>query len=192
MTERSPRSDKSAKVLCSKGMTQSSDRGFTMVELLIVVALLALIAAFAVPGLMRARVAANEASAIGSMRVTAAAQKAYLATCGNGGYATDFLTLGQVGPSGEAAFISADLGTSSTPTKSGYSFTMAAGAGSSAGPDDCNGTPTATHYYATGVPTSFGSTGTRSFAVNSLSMIWQALDAAAPSEPFGPPATPVQ
>jgi prepilin-type N-terminal cleavage/methylation domain-containing protein len=173
-------------------MPDSIDRGFTMIELLIVAGLLAIIVALTVPGLMRARIAANEASAIASMRVTAAAQKAFLATCGNGGYATDYRVLGRTGPNGEASFISDDLGTSATPTKSGYTYALAAGAGSSAGPDDCQGAPTATHYYATGVPTAFGSSGTRSFAVNSLSMIWQVTDAAAPGEPFGPPSTAVR
>jgi type II secretory pathway pseudopilin PulG len=163
-----------------------------MVELMIVVAILAIIAALVIPGLLRARVAANEASAIGSMRVTAAAQKAYLATCGNGGYATDFLALGRTGPAGEAAFISDDLGQSAAPTKSGYAFTLGRGAGASTGPDDCHGSPTTTHYYATAVPTDYGGTGSRAFAVNSLSTIWQVNAATAPTEPFGPPATVVQ
>jgi prepilin-type N-terminal cleavage/methylation domain-containing protein len=173
-------------------MSHHTERGFTMIELLIVVGLLAIILALVVPGLMRARVAANEASAIAGLRVTAAAQKAYLSTCGAGGYAADFLALGRTGPNGEPPFISDNLGTSETPTQSGYTYALASGAGATAGPDDCYGSATVTNYYATAVPIGFGSTGTRSFAVSSLSTIWQVTEATAPSEPFGPPATPVQ
>ena len=70
-------------------MSKRSDSGFTLVELLIVVAVIGIIAAIAVPGLLRARIAGNEASAIASLRVVNSAQQAYMATCGNGFYASD-------------------------------------------------------------------------------------------------------
>ena len=66
-----------------------------------------------------------------------------------------------------------DLGSSAAPQKSGYNFTLGAGAGSAAGPNDCNGTATITAYYATAVPQTVGTTGTRSFAVNAGNTIWQ-------------------
>jgi nucleoid-associated protein YgaU len=86
----------------------------------------------------------------------------------------------------------ADLGTAVAPQKSGYNFTMGGGAGSAAGPNDCNGTATITAYLATGIPMTNGTTGTRSFAVNAGNTIWQNNTAAAPTEPFGAPATPIQ
>jgi type II secretory pathway pseudopilin PulG len=162
-----------------------------MIELLIVIAILSILAALAVPRLMRARVAANEAGAIASLRVTAAAQKAYNSTCGRGHYAASFLVLGTSGPAGAPAFISDDLGLSLTPTKAGYTYGLGPGAGAVPGPLDCNGTATRSTYYASAVPVSHGWTGTRSFAVNADSVIWEIAAAAAPAEPFAAPATPI-
>ncbi len=173
-------------------MTRTTDRGFTLIELLIVVAIIAIIAAIAVPGLLRARMTGNETSAIASLKVTTSSQVAYSSACGNGGYAPTFVVLGTAPAAGSEGFISADLGTVVTPQKSGYTFTMAGGAGSGAGPNDCNGTATVTSYYATAVPLSLNTTGTRSFAVNTGNTIWQIAGATAPAEPFAAPATPIQ
>jgi len=68
---------------------------------------------------------------------------------------------------------------------------MAPGAGSAPGPADCGGFPTITAFYVTGLPWST-TTGTRRFAVTAQGQIWQNLGGAPPSEPFGPPATPIQ
>ena len=58
----------------------SSSRGFTLIELMIVVAVIAVIAAIAIPGLLRARIASNEASAIGTLRTISTAQAQLQAT----------------------------------------------------------------------------------------------------------------
>lgn len=155
-------------------------------------ALVAVLAATAIPGLLRARMTTNEAAAIASVKAVTTAQLVYSRTCGGGGCAVTLPALGVPPPGSTMAFLAPDLTSGPAPTKSGYAYGLASSTNGIAGPVDCSGTPTETAYYLSAVPTTFGSTGDRSFATSGLPIVWQVNAATAPTEPFGPPARPIQ
>jgi type IV pilus assembly protein PilA len=106
---------------------RNKQRGFSLIELLIVVAIILIIAAIAIPNLLRAKIAANEASAVGSLRTLNTACIAYSTSYGQ--FPSALPNLGPVGSGGTASSTTADLIDSvlSAGTKSGYTFVYTAG-----------------------------------------------------------------
>jgi type IV pilus assembly protein PilA len=143
--------------------------GFTLIEVLVVAAIISVLAAVAMVSMIRAKISANEASAIASLRAINTAEGAYSASAASGGYASELAVLATPCPGGTSAFISPDLAVDPAK-KAGYGVTLTAGT-SSPGPDDCNGTPSHSGFYLTATPESLTS-GTRAFATSNRFVIY--------------------
>jgi prepilin-type N-terminal cleavage/methylation domain-containing protein len=142
-------------------MTERRKRGFSLIELLIVVAIILIVAAIAIPSLIHSKMAANESSAVGSLHAINTAIVNYAGEFGIGYPAS----LSNLGPSGSPTSTSADLidAVLTTGRKSGYTFSY------SPAPPGADGSITS--YTITATPTTPGVTGTRGFYTDQSSVI---------------------
>ena len=139
-------------------MKKNNEKGFSLIELLVVVIIIAIVAAIAIPNLIASRKAANEASAIASMRSIHTAQTTYFSTTGlNVNYANGIDTL--------AGFLDSSLTGAAPSTKSGYTFNTVA--------------TTAQVYCATAAPVggATSTTGLNGFAVSQFGQIYKGTTA---------------
>jgi len=142
-------------------------RGFSLIELLIVVAIILVIAAIAIPNLVSSRIAANEASAISSIRAINTAQVTYAVNYPDVGYAVNLARLGADPSGGPATSMNAGLldwvlGCANQPcSKSGYQFLIY----------NTSGSPVVDSYSVAGTPIVIGVSGHRGFCSDRMNPV---------------------
>jgi type IV pilus assembly protein PilA len=154
---------------------KSKQKGFSLIELLIVVAIILIIAAIAIPNLLKSRMSANESSAVGSERTLNTAEITYAASCPDAGYAASIIEMNTGALCSSGSGIIDDALASST--KSGYTFAYTV----VAGPTGLN-----SNYTIAATPVQVGTSGNRGFFSDETGVIRYTLDGSAPTVASSP------
>ena len=156
-------------------MSVRDSRGFTLIELIIVAAIIAIVMSIAMPMYLHARLRANETSAIGSLQSINQAQHVFAQTCGRQKYATSLPGLAKVNPGTSEPYLSPDLTAAKEIVKNGYLIQMS-GAEVPDPIQTCTGETPADGYQSTADPTIPGSSGLRFFGSNGAVVIYESLE----------------
>ena len=146
--------------------------GFTLVELLIVLAIVGVVVAVGMAGFRVARVRGNETAAVAALTAINQAQVAFAQVCGNGKFAPTLAALGTPMPTTDRAFLSPDLTTGETVVKSGYLFVLQGTEAVDAKPA-CTGVNPVSGYQVTADPLIPGSTGDRFFSTSTDRVVYE-------------------
>ena len=154
---------------------RNRQKGFSLIELVVVVAIILIIAAIAIPNLLGSKMSANEASAVGSLRTYTTAMLAYSAQCQDIGFPNALTGLGPgAGDCTGMGIVDEILGGSVTPSKNGYTFTYVV----------VPGVSTNDGYTLNADPQLRGTTGRRSFYTDQVGVIY--YNQSAPASPADP------
>jgi prepilin-type N-terminal cleavage/methylation domain-containing protein len=165
-------------------------RGFSLIELLIVVAIILVIAAIAIPNLLRARIAANQASGLSNLRAVTSASITYWSTYGDG-YPPSLATLGGLGVADcDGAILLDETLTVAPHRKSGYELDYQPQGAPITNPPAACGAPGFSEYITTAVPVVVGSTGQTSYCSNEPGVIHFDVTGLKPAAPAACAALP--